>query len=252
MSYRSLAKFSQLVLLMFFIVQCGAIEYYVKPADNVTCPPPSQTCLTINQYTDPSNNYLQQNNTVFTFLPGKHVMERSMEFNNVENIILQSIKDDDGDYPQLIPRYILCSSEEILIPYTHLVHIVSLHLPYCSTIQMKEVLNVTISGLMIGAAVNISGIIIEHSIDIHIQQNIISSNDNLVNDTYGVGISIINGSNQITVDSLQTSNVLFGVLIWEVNDVIIHNSSFHNCHYSGLYIHARNKPHQVTEPSIKS
>ena len=58
-------------------------------------------------------------------------------------------------------------------------------------------------------------------------------NDNLVNDTCGVGISI---SNQITIDSLQTSNVLFGVLMWEVNDVIIHNSSFQNCHYSGLYI----------------
>ena len=159
-----------------------------------------------------------------------------MEFNNVENIILQSIKDDDGDYPQLIPRYILCSSEEILVPYTHLVHIVSLHLPYCSTIQMKEVLNVTISGLMIGAAFNISGIIIEHSIDIHIQQNIISSNDNLVNDTYGVGISIINECNQITIESLQTSNVLIGVLIWEANDVIIYNLSFQNCHYSGLYI----------------
>ena len=171
-----------------------------------------------------------------------------MEFNNVENIILQPIKDDDGDYPQLIPRYNICnSSEEILAPYP-----LSILHSYCSTIRMKEVLNVTISGLMIGAAVNISGIIVEHSIDIHIQQNIISSNDNLVNDTHGVGISIINGSNQITIESLETSNVLFGVIMWEVNDVIIHNSSFHNCRYSGLYIHARNKPHQVTEPSIKS
>ena len=88
---------------------------------------------------------------------------------------------------------------------------------------------------MIGAGVNISGIIIEHSIDIHIQQNIISSNDNLVNDTYEVGISII-GSNQITIESLQTSNVQFGVLMWEVNDVIIHNSSFQNCFYCGLYM----------------
>ena len=158
-----------------------------------------------------------------------------MEFNNVENIILQSIKDDDRGYPQLIPRYILCSSEEMLVPY-HASY-VPVHMPCCcSTIRMKEALNVTISGLMIGAAVNISGIIIEHSIDIHIQQNIISSNDNLVNDTYGVGIYIIDGSNQITIDSLETSNVLFGVLIWEANNVTIHNSSFKNCRYSGLYI----------------
>ena len=112
-----MAKFIQPVLLMFFTVRCGAIEYYIKPADNVTCPPPSQTCLTINQYTDPSNNYLQQNNTVFTFLSGKHVMERPMEFNNVENISLQSIKDDDGGYPQLIPRYICSSSEKMLVSY---------------------------------------------------------------------------------------------------------------------------------------
>ena len=158
-------------------------------------------------------------------------MERPMEFNNVKNITLLS---NDVDYPQLIPRYICNSSEEILVPYPYYYNAI-LH-SYCSTIRMKEVLNVTISGLMIGAAVNISGIIIEHSIDIHIQQNIISSNGNLVDDTYGVGISIINGSNKITIESLETSNVLFGVLMWEANNVIIHNSSFQNCNYSGLYM----------------
>ena len=166
-------------------------------------------------------------------------MERPMTFNNVKNITLQAIKDDDGGYPQLIPRYI-CGTENISVPYTYKLYdnvILNLSIPCCcSTIRIKEVLNVTISGLVIRAAVNISGIIIKNSVNIHIFQNIISSNDNLVNDTYGVGISIINGCNQITIESLQTSNFLFGVLMWGVNDVIIHNSSFQNCRYSGLYM----------------
>ena len=237
-----MAKLSLLVLLIF-TVQCGAIEYYVKPthSGNISCPP-SQICLTINQYTDPSNNYLELNNTIFTFLPGKHVMERPMEFNNVKNITLQAM---DDAYPQLIPTYILCTSDTILVPYIDKSYqrndIIHLSLScFCSTIQMNEVVNVTISGLIIGAAVNISGIIIENSIDINIQNNIISYNNDLVNNaTSELGV-FINGSTDITIESLQTRHVVFGVLMQEVNHVLVQKSSFQNSLYSGLYIFESN------------
>ena len=203
--------------------------------DNTSCPP-RQTCLTINQYTNPSNNYLKQNNTVDIFLPGEHVMERHMNFRNVENVTLQTY--DTGSYPQLLPRYI-CSSKKINVPFAynlddHIIHVPIPH--YCSTIKMKEVFNVTISCLMIGAGINISGIIIENSNNIHIQENnIIISSKNIVNDTYGVGISVTNESYDIRIESLNTSNVLFGILTWGGNNVMVYNSSFQNCHYSGLY-----------------
>ena len=226
-----MAGYSQFVLLVFFTVQYGeAIEYYVKPiaTHNISCPL-SQPCLNINQYTDPSNNYLELNNTVFTFLPGKHVMERPMEFSNVENITLQGM---EGDYPQLLPMYI-CSSGQIFLPYDDM--ILSLPLQYyCSTIQLKKVSNVTISRLIIGAAVNISGIIIENSVNINIQQNnIISTKVELVNVTNGFGV-FINRSIRIIIESLLTRHVVFGVLISEVNDAMIQKSSFQDSLYSGL------------------
>ena len=75
--------------------------------------------------------------------------------------------------------------------------------PYLAAVQtldLKEVSNITISGLMIETDVNISGIIIENSINIHIEQNIIISSNDMANDTYGVGISIVIESNEITID----------------------------------------------------
>ena len=62
-----------LVLLASIISQCGAIEYCVKPTHftNGTCP--GQPCLTINEYTKDLSYYIKSN-TVFTFLPGEHIV----------------------------------------------------------------------------------------------------------------------------------------------------------------------------------
>ena len=234
-----MARYSQLVLLIF-TVQCRAIEYYVKPtADtgNISCPT-SQPCFTINQYTDPSNNFLEQNNTVFTFLPGKHLMERPLEFINVKNITLQAKEGDNGDYPQLILTYKCSNTIGLLIPYKYMYiqKYIDLLLPCCcSTIYMNEVFNVTISGLTIKAKENISGIIIENSIDIKIQQNVISYDDDLVNTATPFGI-LIGGSIYITIGSLQTKNAMFGVLMEGVDYVTVQNSSFQDSSYSGLYM----------------
>ena len=227
--YRSVAAYSQLVLLIIFTAQYEGIEYYVKPTDsrNVSCPL-SQPCLTINQYTDPSNNYLELNNTVFTFLPGEHFMERSMKFNNVENITIQAM--EDRAYSQLLPRY-MCHLRNLSAPF---IDPTILLLPYCPTIQMKEVVNVSISGLTMVTAVNISGIFIENSIDVDIQQNIIYPSDELMNSKCnGVGI-FVSGSIHINIASIQTGYFLYGIVIWQVNDVMVQNSLFQEFIYTGL------------------
>ena len=232
--YRSVATCIQFTLLIIFTVKCGATEYFVKPTNsvNVTCPL-SQPCLTINQYTDPSNHYMEINNTVFTFLPGNHVMERPIEFSNVMNITLHARNDDDA-YPHLLPKYMCKTSRYIQESYIHFETASNLYLPCCcSTIHMKKVVNVTISGIIIGTTVNISGIFIESSTNIHIQKNIISSNNEHVNATHGIGIHI-KTSIHVIIEDQQTRNVLFGVLMWEVNDVIVQNSFFQNCLYYGL------------------
>ena len=193
-----MAACKQLALFFIFVVvQCGAIEYYIIPTDNVnvSCPL-NQTCLTINEYTNPSNNYLELNNSVFNFLPGKHVMERPMEFNNVENITLQAMENDNAQLQlQLQPSY----DNDISRCCENLLQCC------CSTIGMKGVTNVTINGLDIGTAVKISGIIIENSTDIEIK-------------------------------SLYISNVVIGVLMYNVNDAMVQNSSFQDCLYTGLNI----------------
>ena len=82
-----------LVLLASIISQCGAIEYYVKPTDftNDTCP--GQPCLTINEYTNASTYYIKSN-TVFTFLPGKHIVLRPIVLVNVVNVSLRATLSD--------------------------------------------------------------------------------------------------------------------------------------------------------------
>ena len=104
---RFVTAYSRIFILVVFTAQCEASEYYVRPTESgssVLCPT-SHTCLTINQYTDPSNDYLRQNNTVFTFLHGKHFMTRSMEFNGVENITLRASESGAGTYQELVAKF---------------------------------------------------------------------------------------------------------------------------------------------------
>ena len=221
--YRMVIVNLQLLLLVIFTVRCWAIEYYVTPINggNATCPL-SQICLTINQYTDPSNNYLRHNNTVFTFLPGKHVMERPMEFNNVENITLQALQNNNDTYPELVPRYYSTCKKEFWFFNS------TLSLGCSFAIKMKETVNVTISGLtIITSFVNISGISIQNSTNIQILQNTIYSND-----TVGIYIS---ESVDIYIESLKTRNAAFGVIMVEVYSIMILKSLFNESFYSGIY-----------------
>ena len=228
-NYRSLPAQSQLLFLIIITVQCGAIEYYVKPTENVSCPS-GHPCLTINQYTDPSTNYLELNNTVFTFLPGIHIIERPIELNNVENIILQSMENND-EYPQLIPSYtyndIVCYSQSIQFPNT------MFQIPCCcSIIQIKDVVNVTVTRLKMIASHNISGITILDSSTVQVIQSIISSNSEHMS---GIGI-FIRTSTCIAITSLNIQGMGFGMLQWNVDNVIVQNSSFQDCLYYGIYM----------------
>ena len=78
-----------LVVLTSIISQCGASKYFVKPTNftNDTCP--GQPCLTINEYTNDAAYYIKSN-TVFMFLPGKHVLLRPIVIREVENISLMA------------------------------------------------------------------------------------------------------------------------------------------------------------------
>ena len=93
-----------LLLLAAVISQCGATEYYVKPTEPTTTSCPGHPCLTLNQYTNNSSYYIRFN-TVFMFLPGKHIMERPLEIRDVENVTLNASKVTDHTYPILVAQF---------------------------------------------------------------------------------------------------------------------------------------------------
>ena len=151
-----------LLLLLLHLVWCGGKEFYVRPSEgaNVSCP--GQPCLTMDQYSDLSANYLKSDNTVFTFLQGIHRMERPLQVVDAHNITLRGaigvnlqlnnchdpkcIDDNDADYR----RSIIC----------------------CSVVRMINVSNATISHFTLAVAIqNGSGITVKGSRGIFIEIN---------------------------------------------------------------------------------
>ena len=232
---RFVTAYSHIFMLFIFTAQCEASEYYVRPTESgssVLCPP-SHTCLTINQYTDPSNDYLRQNNTVFTFLPGKHFMMRSMEFNSVENITLRASGNSTDMYPELVPSF-PCHKRETPVPSYG-------NLSLCSAIEVSEVVNAVISGLTTETALNISGIVIKWCSNVHISQSTFYSNTSItfgtsVTDRRGAGI-VIDESSNVRIQSVHTRNVTTGVLMWRVSNVTVQDSQFQSSFYHGIFAH---------------
>ena len=225
---RFVTAYSHIFMLIVFTAQCEASEYYVRPTESgssVLCPT-SHTCLTINQYTNPSNDYLRQNNTVFIFLHGKHFMTRSMEFNGVENITLRASENGTGTYPELVPSF-PCKTQ---MPFTNFL--------FCSAIELSEVVNATISGLKTETAFNISGIFIIKCSNVNISRSTFYSNTKFVPSLTarsGVGIAI-NGSSNVRIQSVHTRNVMTGVLMSEVSNVTVQDSQFQRSFYVGIIV----------------
>ena len=208
---RFVTAHSRIFVLIVFTAQCESSEYYVRPTESgssVLCPP-SQTCLTINQYTDPSNDYLRRNNTVFSFLPGKHFMTRSVEFNSVENITLRALENGADMYLELMPSF-PCHKRETPVSYANL--------PFCSAIELSEVVKATISGLTMGTALNISGIVIKKCSNVRISRSTFYSNTSITFRTSmttrsGVGI-------ECRIQSVHTRNVVTNNTAEEGGDVL--------------------------------
>ena len=171
-----------LVLLVSVISQCVAIEYYVKPThfNNITCP--GQPCLTIKEYTKNVAHYIKSN-TVFTFLPGKHIVFRPIVIRDVENISITaiSVKSDTIITTQLSCQNEKCENDSVM--HLHYPH--SAEPPYylksdmicCSVIRLINVSHAILSGMSIelNSANNssgVTGITIQKSCHVYIQMNI--------------------------------------------------------------------------------
>ena len=92
-----------LLLLLAVLQVCSAIEYYVKPTEPPDTACPGQPCLTLNEYTNNTDYYIKSN-TVFTFLPGKHHMDKPLLVLHKKNVTLKSTSSETVQ-PQLVPQF---------------------------------------------------------------------------------------------------------------------------------------------------
>ena len=82
-----------LVLVLPAPILCAGTEYYVRPSlpSNTSCP--AHPCLTFGQYVNDSDHFFQSN-TLFRFLPGTHVIRRSVTLSNIHNMSLVALERD--------------------------------------------------------------------------------------------------------------------------------------------------------------
>ena len=210
-----------LVLLVPVISLCESAEYHIRPTaltTNTSCP--GQPCLTLNHYINNTSHYIQSN-TVLNFLPGKHVLKRPLQINNVQNVTLKSSTTGSGMHSQLLVRF-SCENESIT-------HCISTQ----SAIEMINVTNVIINDITFEMwTPNVSGVIVEQSTDVHLQLDIHSVQGN---DSLAAGVTV-NETSYLYIDGLQVGNLYNGIRIENTNKVSIINSAFDNCQNSGMVI----------------
>ena len=210
-----------LVLFVPVISLCESAEYYIRPTaltTNTSCP--GQPCLTLNHYMNNTSHYIQSN-TVLNFLPGKHVLKRPLQINNVQNVTLKSSTAGSGMHSQLLVKF-SCENESL----NHCIYTQS-------AIEMINVTNVVINDISLEMwTPNVSGVIVEQSTDVHLQLHIYSIQGN---DLLAAGVTV-NETSHLCMDGLQVGNLYNGIRIENTNKVSIINSSFDNCQNSGMVI----------------
>ena len=222
-----------LLLLATVISQCGATEYYVRPTEPTNTSCPGQPCLTLNQYINNSSHYIQSN-VVFTFLPGKHVLERPLEIRNVHNVTLKGISDRlrSDEYTQIVAQFSCWSNYQCSNESARVRALLSdLPLEDCSVIKLINVSDVNIIGTSVAiSSVNVSVIRVEQSTNIHLEIDIYSVKAGLDMNGCNIGIMAYE-TNHLYVDKSHVSNLLYGLMLQYTQNVQIKDSMFE---HSGL------------------
>ena len=236
-------------LLLAVLQVCSATEYYVRPTEpaDTTCPG-QKTCLTLNEYTNNTDHYIKSN-TVFIFLSGKHHMDRPLEVIDMQNVTLK-LNDTENVQPSLVPQFPCEMHGQCLeieppdVAYAkrdhHMIFARSKVSVCCSAIRLINVTLAHIDGIQITANLpyNVSGLIIEQSTDIYIDNMALTFSSSKMN-TSEFGLLVYNSS-RIVVDSLQANNFSSGISACKSNSINISNTQIQNCNGSGVLIFESN------------
>ena len=236
-------------LLLAVLQVCSATEYYVRPTEpaDTTCPG-QKTCLTLNEYTNNTDHYIKSN-TVFIFLSGKHHMDRPLEVTDMQNVTLK-LNDTENVQPSLVPQFPCKMHSQCLeieppdVAYAkrdhHMIFARSKVSVCCSAIRLINVTLAHIDGIQITANLpyNVSGLIIEQSTDIYIDNMALTLSSSRMNKSE-FGLLVYNSS-RIVVDSLQANNFLSGISACKSNSINISNTQIQNCNGSGVLVFESN------------
>ena len=185
--------------------------YYVTPTEPTNTSCPAQPCHTLNHYTNHSDRYFKSN-TVFTFLPGTHLMNRPLEIRDVENVSLEASDDNSDMYPQLVAQF-TCQHEAI----SDCIEIQSYNFygyVCCSVVWMINVTRAAIEGISVTVTTpRVSGVILQQCSHLHIQSYIGIQKKFDFDDDQSVEI-IAYESSDIEMDSIEVSNFSFGVVLY--------------------------------------
>ena len=80
-----------ILLILCCALSINAKTVYVRPFENTTCP--AEPCLTFNDYATKPDQFISDN-TALTLLPGDHLLDIQLQFENVSNITLSTLREN--------------------------------------------------------------------------------------------------------------------------------------------------------------
>ena len=221
-----------LLLLVPVLSLCEATQYYVTPTEPTNTSCPAQPCHTLNHYTKHSELYFKSN-TVFKFLPGTHLMNRSLKIRDVENITLETSDDNSDMLPELVAQ-----STSQCVENSDCIDILHFRFDYivcCSVIWMINVTHASIEGIsVIVRRPKVTGVILQQCSHLHIQSisYTIIQGHNLFQQ---IGIIALE-SKDIDMDSLEASNFAFGMVLYKSTNTNMMNVFAADNKHSGIYL----------------
>ena len=219
-----------LILLAPVLSLCVATEYYVRTTEpsNTSCP--AQPCLTLNQYTSDSDHYFKSN-TVFKFLPGTHHMDRPLTIGHVHNMSLESLNDENDEYPHLVAQFSCETEGHECVHLRFKLSVVDIKV-CCAAVWLQDMYNVTVKGIHITAQMPISPVVLKNVSDITVQLNALCS----LTDHNSIEITIY-GATSLVVHSSSANYCSSGLVLYNTTNTHINKITTMYNEFIGIAMH---------------
>ena len=200
----------------------GLSEYYITPTDshvNASCP--VQSCLTLSQYASNSDSHSASNSMLY-FLPGIHLIERSIVFRDIHHLSMIGLHSDITHAHTVFHFPCQCCSK----PHDSKCH-------FCAALQFWNVSDIIIKGINVVIEVTASNdtvgaLSFEDAENISITNVTLKcSHSNISRSACVFGVSL-NKSHRISIDHSEIEGNMYGVISGWVQNIIMNYVSVRN------------------------